>query len=187
MAVCCVCMREYTADRPKQTVCSVPCSLTYVVHQKKAARDKAQRASDKDRKQALKSMTDLASDAQTEFNRFIRERDKHVPCISCGQSSYQGQRHASHYRSRAAAPQLRFDAYNVHASCAQCNSMKSGNVVEFRIALLKKIGPERVEAIECNNGPANFTREYLLRVKDVFRRRTKHLQKLRAIIRDDGF
>ena len=84
---------------------------------------------------------------QTEFNKYIRTRDKGKPCISCGRVMT-GQVHAGHYRSVGAHPELRFEPDNCHAQCAQCNNWKSGNLTEYRANLLVKIGQERIEWLE---------------------------------------
>lgn len=121
---------------------------------------------------ALKSLKDHLKDAQFEFNAFIRERDKALPCISCGRF-HQGQNHAGHYRSVGAAPQLRFNEDNVHLQCSPCNNHKSGNVVEYRINLVKRIGVDRVEALENNNAPALLTIPDAKRIKEEYRRKKK--------------
>ncbi len=114
---------------------------------------------------------------QTEFNKFIRLRDKNDPCISCDQSPHQGQRHASHYRSVNACSVLRFDEANVHASCAQCNCMKSGNITEYRIRLVKKIGPTKVEWLECQNKPRKYTCPELAEIRAHYAKLNRELTK----------
>lgn len=166
-----------------QRVCSLPCALEYSkrsTKQRRSASEALQRNIDRETIQALKPKAKWLSEAQAAFNWYIRMRDAHLPCISCGQSPYQGRRHASHYRSVGAASHLRFNTWNVHASCAQCNSMKSGNVVEYRIALAKKIGVERVEQLENDNQPRTFEIDEIKRVIKIFARRAKHYKKLRG-------
>jgi len=136
--------------------------------EEKAAR--AQHRADKDR---VKTLAQWKREAQSAFNSYIRARDDGLPCISCDQSSSIGQRHASHYRSVGACSQLRFNTFNVHASCAQCNGMKSGNILEYRIRLIKKLGADRVEWLECQNQPTKYDVEYLKRVKRIFTKRKK--------------
>jgi len=113
--------------------------------------------------------------AQEAFNKYIRERDKDLPCISCGITT--GQRHASHYRSRGAAPQnLAYHEDNVHSSCAQCNTFKSGNIGEYRIRLIRKIGLEQVEWLENQNEPYKYTIEELREIRDIYRAKAKELK-----------
>ncbi|TEW24926.1 recombination protein NinG, partial [Histophilus somni] len=109
--------------------------------------EKEERAKIKAVKERLKSRSERLKELQGVFNRFIRLRDKNLPCISCGRY-HQGQWHAGHYRSVGACPELRFNEDNVHKQCSVCNNHKSGNVIEYRINLVAKIGVERVEFLE---------------------------------------
>ncbi len=141
---------------------------------------KADRAALRVRKESIKTIAQWKREAQTEVNKYIRARDAHLPCISCDQPPEIGQRHASHYRSVGACSQLRFNTWNIHASCAQCNSMKSGNILEYRIRLIQKIGIARVDWLECQNEITKVDIEYLRRVKRIFSQRSKRLERLRS-------
>ncbi|MFH7191505.1 recombination protein NinG, partial [Klebsiella pneumoniae] len=68
---------------------------------------------------------------------------------------------AGHYRSRGKASHLRYNEDNIHKQCHHCNVQMSGNQQQYRIALVEKIGAERVEAIENNNTPHRYTIEEL--------------------------
>lgn len=59
--------------------------------------------------------------------------------------------------------------------------MKSGNVVEYRIALVRKIGQDRVENLENSNQPRTFDIDYAKRVKRIFSRRARHYKKIRGL------
>lgn len=171
-----------------QVACSPKCAVELArskrerkelaeARKRKREENRAHRA----RQEALRTPTQWANIAQTAFNAYINERDRHKPCIACGKSPYVGNRHASHYRSRAAAPQLRFDTRNVHTCCAQCNTMRSGNIVEFRIGLTAKIGEDSVKQLEQSHHFTNWDIEYYKRLASVFRRRQKHLKRLREM------
>ena len=80
---------------------------------------------------------------------------------------------AGHYRSRGSASHLRFNLFNIHLQCARCNRYLSGNVVEYRKELIKRIGLNRVEILENDNKPRKFDIEYLKRVKHIFTKRAK--------------
>ena len=97
---------------------------------------------------------------QTEFNKYIRNRDKKDPCISCGRH-HTGQYHAGHYKTVGGHPALRFSEDNCHKQCSVCNNYKSGNLSEYRSNLLKKIGLERVEWLEGPHEPVKYTIEDL--------------------------
>ena len=65
--------------------------------------------------------------------------------------------YAGHYRTTAAAPQLRFDERNIHKQCVVCNQHKSGNLVPYRVELINRIGQEAVDEIESNHNRHRWT------------------------------
>ncbi|QIW88991.1 hypothetical protein phiV208_57 [Vibrio phage phiV208] len=150
---------------------------------------KIQRTELNKRKQKLKSINEYASEAQSAVNSYIRARDHKKPCISCGcdkVSVYGGYRgaggwDAGHYRSRGAAAHLRFNLLNIHKQCVKCNRDKSGNVVDYRINLIKRIGVDLVEKLESDNEPKKFDVDYLNRVKRIFNKRSRWYKKRRGM------
>ena len=151
---CKECGGYYVKSQSTQQVCSMKCAIAY---SKRKAEEKRKKQEKSDRleagrrmrarKEALKSRPDWLKEAQKAFNEFIRLRDADLPCISCGRY-HNGQYHAGHYRSVGACPELRFNEDNVHKQCSVCNNHKSGNAIEYRINLIRKIGLERVEFLE---------------------------------------
>lgn len=187
MAVCGVCLKDYIKQRTQQTVCSIACSMIASRARALAKKQKQRRRDDSRRLEAIATITELSAKAQTTFNIYIRLRDEHKPCVSCGQSPYNGQRHASHFRPRSTASQLKFNVFNTNASCAQCNKYKSGNLIPYRVELVDRIGEGRVQSLENDCRKADYSREYLIRLKKVFARRIKHLKSLRANPGTDDF
>lgn len=90
--------------------------------------------------------TKLVQKLQTIFNKYIRLRDKNDPCISCGEANRTF--HAGHYVAVGAKYGLRFNEDNVHKQCSRCNTFLHGNLINYRKNLIKKIGVDRVEALE---------------------------------------
>lgn len=181
MKTCKHCGEGYTPRKPMQAVCSLPCALERSREAQREASQRFQRQRDTETRERLKTLSQRRKEAQAAFNEYVRMRDSNKPCVSCGQSPYQGQRHASHYRSRGAASHLAFNLYNVHASCAQCNSSKSGNIIPYRIELIRRIGQERVEALENDNEPRRFTTDYLKRMKKIMRKKARMVRKRRGL------
>ncbi|WP_460299959.1 recombination protein NinG [Klebsiella pneumoniae] len=149
--------------------------------------EKAGRKRRKAKRESLKSKSQWDKEAQSAFNRYIRIRDEGKPCVSCGnpligKSNYLtgSAIDASHYRSRGAASHLKFNVFNVHSSCTRCNRQLSGNAVEYRIRLIDRIGLGRVERLEADNEPRRFDIPYLQRIKSIFTRRARALEKRRA-------
>ncbi len=156
---CKECGAYYIKKQSTQQVCSMKCAIAYSKRKAEEKRKKLEKADRLEagrrmraRKEALKSRSDWLKEAQKTFNEFIRLRDKDLPCISCGRY-HEGQYHAGHYRSVGACPELRFNEDNTHKQCSACNSHLSGNILEYRLGLIEKIGLERVEFLERKDHP----------------------------------
>lgn len=91
------------------------------------------------------SVPQLLKKCQTVFNKFIRNRDAGQPCISCGSGT---PNHAGHYLSQGHHSSLRFDENNTNLQCVRCNVFLHGNLINYRIGLIKKIGEEEVMKLE---------------------------------------
>jgi hypothetical protein len=176
---CKSCRQKFVPTKPLQVACSISCALELarVAQTKKQAQEASrERAEHAKRKEATKTRGQHTKDAQIAFNAFIRERDRDLPCVSCGRH-HQGQYHAGHYRTTAAAPELRFEPLNVWKQCAPCNNHKSGNLIEYRIELVKRIGVARVEWLEGPHEPKRYTVEDLKAIKAEYRAKLRELQR----------
>jgi hypothetical protein len=130
-------------------VCSMACSLDFVGKEKQKLSDKAHREKKKTFLENDKSFQ--RSKAQKAFNEYIRLRDATLGCISCDKpSDWGGQWHAGHYKTVGARPDLRFNEDNCHKQCSVCNNFLSGNLAQYRIALLSKIGSPRVLMLDTD-------------------------------------
>ena len=179
---CAMCSQVYTprpGAQPFEKWCSIQCGVELGRERAQAALLKRQAKEQRERKVALKPRSRWLQEAQAAYNLWVRERDAGQPCISC-QRHHEGQWHAGHYRSVGAMPSLRFNAYNVHRQCSACNAHLSGNLVEYRLNLIRKIGQERVEWLEGPHETRKFDIVYLRRVKSIFTRRAKQLAKRRG-------
>lgn len=188
---CPICSTEYIPRSSLQKVChNYKCAIAYNKKrdEENAARNKRkqerlQKSELKQRKDRLKTASQWNKEAQAAVNKFIYWRDYGRPCIACGRPLNYGVRggavDSSHYRSRGAAPWLRFNVFNNHSGCVRCNRELSGNLIPYRLNLIEKIGLQRVERIEHDNTVRKFSIEYLKRVKAIFTRRARHYEKLR--------
>ena len=176
------CKESFTPERNGQKThkhCEEPFALK-VAEKLGAMRQKAERAQIKARRKALETIPELIKAADRAFAAFIRERDRQAghPCISSGKPlDWSGnQVDAGHYRSRGAASHLRYDEDNCHAQAKQDNRFKAGNVVDYRINLLVRIGPERLEALETNNTPHKWERDELRQIAATYRTKLRELK-----------
>lgn len=167
----CGCGERFTPVRPFQQAATIECALKIARRQ----RENLDKAEHKARVQAARPLSWYVKKAQAACNAYIRERDKDKPCISCGRF-HEGQWHAGHYRTTAAAPGLRFHPFNIWKQCAPCNNHKSGNLTEYRPALIAKIGLSAVEWLEAQNSPAHYTRDDLLEIEAHYKQLFKQLK-----------
>lgn len=180
--ICKWCKKEFEPTRHLQVVCDPICAYARVRHQN---RIKAQREKDKklkaevaeirQRKLSVKPRSHWMNKAQSAVNKFIRARDKDLPCVSCG-TTVSAQWDAGHYRTTASAPQLRFNEDNIHKQCVVCNQHKSGNLVPYRVELIKRIGLERTEAIEQNHETAKYTVDELKAIERQYKQKLKDME-----------
>lgn len=168
---CKVCKVKFTPSRPLQTVCNFECAIKDAVTKRK----KVERKEYREAKEKLKSRPEYLREAQAIFNQYIRLRDEGLVCISCQKPMYK-KVNAGHYRSVGACPELRFDELNVHAQCEACNSFLSGNIVQYRINLIKKIGIEAVEYLESKHQPKHYTIDDIKKLKIIYKEKIKQLQ-----------
>lgn len=87
------------------------------------------------------------------FNKYIRLRDVdengYGYCISCGnQVQYKTPNYQAGHYYPAPVETLRFNENNVHGQCKACNHFKSGNLIEYRKGLIKKIGETGVKELD---------------------------------------
>jgi hypothetical protein len=140
------------------------------------ALDKIERKAIRAAKERVKPRSAHMKEAQDAFNAYIRQRDLGQPCISCGTTA-RVQYAAGHYRTVGACPELRFEPLNVHLQCNKnCNMEKSGNIVEYRIRLLRKIGAEKVAWLEGPHEPKKYSIEDLKAIKAHYRALTRQLR-----------
>ena len=167
---CKVCKAKFEAKWFLQKTCFDPkCIIEW---DKKIKADKWKKEK-KVLKEKLKTKGDYEKELQTVFNKFIRLRDKGNNCISCDKPCKK--ENAGHYRSVGSCPSLRFEELNVHLQCEYCNTYLHGNLINYRINLIKKIGLEEVEWLESFTGLVKYSIEDLKYLKKVYNLNTKEL------------
>lgn len=175
---CRVCKTVFQPHKIMQTVCGPECAIK----QAQATRSKAERIQGiEDRKvikakiEAMRPLSYYASKAQDAVNAYRRALLADEPCISCGRH-HQGQYHAGHYISRGASPALRFEHLNIWKQCKPCNVDKSGNLIEYRKALVARIGASKVEWLEGHHELQRWRKEDYQRIE------SEHKQLLKELI-----
>lgn len=178
------CKALFSPQRLGQKVCSPACGLaTKDVNAERArtalahlGRQELLAARESSR---LRNRSYHTEKAQQAFNAWIRLRDAALPCVSCGRF-HEGQYHAGHYRTVGGNPALRFEPLNCHKQCAPCNNHKSGDIVNYRIELVKRIGADLVAWLEGPHEPKRYTIEDLKAITAEYRAKTRELKRTAA-------
>jgi hypothetical protein len=175
------CRQPFTPANSLQVACSLPCALELapgIAEKKRKAVEVEKRKAHRAAKQKLKTRQDWLKEAQQAFNAWVRERDHEQPCISCGTTSAKWD--AGHYRTVKAAPALRFDPRNCHKQCAQCNTFDAGNIVEYRLSLIRRIGADAVDSLEGPHEAKKYTIDDLREIRDHYRSAARDLKNARS-------
>lgn len=182
---CPECRVMFTPSRDSQAVCGeIECAIAYGKSEKGQASAKKAladvgRRDIKVRKEKLKSRADHLKDTQVAFNAWVRARDAELPCVSCGRH-HQGKYDAGHYRTVGSNPALRFEPMNCHRQCSPCNTRLSGNIVNYRIELVRRIGAEAVEWLEGPHEAKKYTVDELKAMTADYRAKTRELKRAAA-------
>lgn len=168
---CRVCKKGFLPFTSTQVVCSVGCARRIPVINRKAERAELKR-----RKEAAKPRSRWMNEAQAAFNRWVRLDDKRMGygCISCGATT--GKENAGHYLSVGARPELRFERRNAHLQCERCNTYLHGNLIAYRINLIKRIGLAAVEWLEGPHEALKLTIPDLKQIIATYRQKAKELE-----------
>ncbi|QFH49738.1 recombination protein NinG [Leclercia adecarboxylata] len=174
------CREWFHPVRDGQVVCCYECATLVGKEQTRKAREAAQRkelaqqrtiekkerAAWRHRKAAVKPLKHWVDLTQRAVNDICRETElaEGKGCISCGTKTAFAW-HAGHYRTTAAAGHLRFTRMNIHLQCDVCNIHKSGNIENYRAALVQLYGEETVLSLENNNDPHRWTVEVLKEIR----------------------
>lgn len=173
-----VCGVSFVPRSSLQVACSPLCAIHKTAHDKakKAAKQATeQRIAHRAAKERNKTRGEHTKDAQTAFNAYIRARDSGLPCISCGRH-HKGQWHAGHYRTVGANPELRFNELNVHKQCAPCNDHLHGNLINYRIELIKRIGQDKVDWLEGRHEAAHLSIDELKEIRSEYKLKLKQIE-----------
>lgn len=169
------CKELFTPMNSLVLVCGMACALDYgksVVSRKadKVARERKTNFLDGD-KQFQKAK------AQKSFNEFIRLRDAKLGCVSCDKPhDWHGQFHCGHFKTVGARPDLRFNEDNCHKQCSVCNNYLSGNLIEYKLELDNRIGPDRLLALDVELKPKKYTAEDYKNIHTEYQQKIKVLK-----------
>ena len=109
---------------------------------------KMRKADKAEQKEKLKTLSEYEAESKKEFQKFIRLRDKDLPCISCGAKTCD-EWAGGHYYAAGMYSGLMFDERNCHKQCNQyCNKYLHGNPLEYRKGLVRRFGEDFVKQLD---------------------------------------
>lgn len=174
------CNNKFVPFNSMQAWCSPACG--YVISQEKLARKREKERISRKRENAMAKRLFLENDkkhvrkgAVAYLHKWILWRDRGLDCIACGKSLSGKKVNASHYMPAGMNSAVKFHEDNIHAGCVQCNMCKSGNLVPYRINLLKRIGSDRVEWLESQRQVKKWTIEELREIRQEYGDRLRKL------------
>lgn len=142
---CRVCGKYFVKKTPLQIVCGIKCAIIHA-----GERRKNQSRQDKIAFNRTSRIWWIKK-TQAAVNKWVRDRDAGLPCISCGCPEGRGKRNAGHYRPAGVNSALRFDPRCIHGQCERCNTYLSGNLTAYRVGLIAKIGEQAVRELDDNH------------------------------------
>lgn len=176
---CPICKGSFTPQYSSlQQVCSPYCAVKF--NSEKEVKKRVEQM-----KVEVEGTTKLEKAARIIFQKWIRERDKDLPCISCGKTNmdFIGPYvwDAGHFFSADKYSGLIFEETNVHKQCKQCNGTTMyGNLAEYRKGLAARYGEDYVielESISDANRGYKYSRSELIDIANKYKMKLKQLQK----------
>jgi len=124
----------------------------------------------KEVREKLKTLSQYESEAKKSFQKWVRQRDEGLPCISCGTLEtirWDG----GHLFKAEIFSGVIFDERNTNRQCIKCNTVLNGNEAEYSIRLKERIGTVeflklQIKAMETRQ--YKYTREELLEIKNKY-------------------
>jgi hypothetical protein len=178
---CKSCRIKFVPTRPLQVVCSPGCAYSLVMKNKEKEKKKEVKDWNKEkreRKDKLKTLSDYEAEARKVFQKWIRERDKNLPCISCNKSTskiWDG----GHLFKAELYSGLMFDERNVHKQCRKCNYYFGGNEAGYKDGLDQRYGPEFVDALEKDKDGKRvykYSKEELIQIKKTYQKKYNEIK-----------
>ena len=191
MKTCPYCQTEFLPRKFAQVCCNdYRCALKHVRKLRERKVEAAKRKINRVARDKIKTLSQRKAEAQPHCNRFIRERDKDEPCISCGRYDCEiedkwtgGKWDAGHFVSRGADEGLRFNALNIHKQCKSCNGgsgkyTKKRHTVahQYEENLIKRIGQDKVDWLKGPHPIQNLRKDDVIEICQYYKEQLKILK-----------
>jgi hypothetical protein len=146
---CAICDEYFFPFKTTQRVCSVKCSIEFSNQKIKseAIKKSRKRTNELKNEWETKTLSEWKIDLEKVFNRMIRIRDENYGCVSCGCNLKGTKYDAGHFYAKTYGF-LRFNEFNVHGQCVQCNQHKGSNALEYRQRITQRITIEQLQWLD---------------------------------------
>ena len=174
--------------------CSIRCAYKHarkLQEKAKVAKEVKANRVHRERKQAIKTNRQWASEAQQVFNKmrrleeliWFKDRGIEPYCISCQKPLGNDQWACGHYKTRGARSDIAFDRLNTFLQHnVACNMHKSGDVKGYELGLAIRFGDDEakriIEYCEVRQVEPKRTAEDWQEMKRGFNAEIRRLQKL---------
>ena len=174
---CIICKEPFIPRNTIIKVCDTH-AYQYAKSLLKKREDKEWREKKKVLKEKLKTLSEYEKDAKETFQKWVRLRDKGLPCISCNNPNPKDWS-GGHYFAAGQYSGFIFDERNCNAQCnTYCNRYLSGNLVNYRLGLIARYGKEFVEQLESE---ANSKRDYKYTKQELIDIKNKYSEKIKQL------
>lgn len=185
MARCKLCKKKCEPFNSLMPFCNHEHAIEYLNTKKgKEGIKKVERKQHKERKKQVKGLNHWKKETQKVINKYVRIRDRDLPCISCGKWDHElkeaigkGKWDAGHYKTVGSRPELRFDTRNINKQCLNCNQFKSGNIEGYKEAIIERYGKDRLDWLNGPHKSKDYSIEDLERMRKVFNRKIRLIER----------
>lgn len=172
MPRCKNCKEKYEAKHFNQKYCFKSECVKVWVSTSKVKNWKKEK---KQLKDELETIQQKVLKVQKIVNKYVRLRDEGKECISCSKK-LKGKYDAGHYYSAGTHWSVRFHLDNIWGQCVHCNRDRHGNLIEYRIKLLQRIGQDRLTSLQDQaHHTRKFTKHELEEISKKFKQMIKEI------------
>jgi len=141
---CIQCNKAFNQYNSLVKVCSTDCAIAYskIKVEEKAIKDVLSYEKLKSIDTYQKKLKASLINTKMQIHAYIRKRDQHKNCISCG-VEWNDTFQAGHFYSANSFNTLKFNLDNIHGQCRKCNLFLEGNFDNYALNLPNRIGQDR--------------------------------------------
>ncbi len=120
----------------------------------------------------------LKKQARYWCHKYIRLRDKDLPCVSCGcYYNELNKLQAGHFKNDGNHAMVRYHEDNIAGQCVRCNMHKGGEEKRYEVELRKRIGDDRVDhVLSIAFEVKDYSIEELKGIIDTYKQKVKEIE-----------